>query len=196
MCVLSLIGISVVGWLAAWMVCLLVVSLSSCILIRCYSSTLFFVIVSLYYICFLPLRCFLSQFHFWLFFFLFVSCLLCVDFRCFYLVCVVFFSSSSTDSIYFTHNIWMRDIIRWSHKNIYFIVCQEACAFGFNINMFWDSQSHCQLYCGIIRTTWNKREKEKKISRRIDTKHTNTRGLVNKLVVDEEWNENVVYNFV
>lgn len=118
--------------------------------------------------------------------------LLSVDFRRFYLLymCRVFFSFVRL--IYFTHNIWMRDIIRWFHKK-YLFYCMPR---GLRIRsryvcMFWGSQSHCQLYCGIICIIWNKREKnqknryKKKSKLKKKTQKTPyTRRLVNKLVVN------------
>lgn len=79
-----------------------------------------FVIVPPYYVCFFFIF-FLSQFYFWFSFVCWFS-----SFLSFVCMCVVFFFRLFAR---YTHNIWMRDIIRWFHKNIYFIACQEACAF-------------------------------------------------------------------
>lgn len=149
-CVFCLIPISVVGWLK-WFVCSSfrfrrAFWLGASTLSFCHRSTI---------LCLPFFSFFLSQFHFW---FSFV-CWFSLFFILF--MCVVF---SFVRPIYFTHNIWMRDIIRWFHKNIYFITCQEACAFipDMYVFIFWGSQSHCQLYCGIICIIWNKREKNQK----------------------------------
>lgn len=162
------------GCWAHRMVCLLfVVSLSSCIFMRCYfhSNTLSF----------------LSSFHYTLFaLFHTVSQSLLIfssvfwNSLFFYLVCVCRFFSFVRSTLLITFEC----VISSDDSIKYLFYCMPR---GLRIRsryVYKQSWIHCRRYCGIIRTSWNKRKEKRR--RKIDRKKCSSRNQFNRHTIHSQ----------